>query len=213
MNIIYSEYSFKAILLFLYTDATKELKTSVSDGKTAIAAAVTDKGVNTAASDSFSTIAENIASLETAEIGKPAYIYSVTEYSVSSGSSGTYYIGDYYGDNGWEEEGITVSYGTSYEIDIANAKLVLSGTTGSVHFWSKNYKDPANTIVGKYIGGGSVVRYVSDCYLNANAASRFNTIRYDIQSNVIGYGLSATNKYSTAVEKNNARYYYYSTIN
>lgn len=52
-----------ALLLFLLTDATNELKTSVSDGKTAIAAAVTDKGVNTAASDSFSTMATNIGSI------------------------------------------------------------------------------------------------------------------------------------------------------
>lgn len=49
--------------IFLHIDATNELKTSVSDGKTAIAAAVTDKGVNTAASDSFSTMASNIRSI------------------------------------------------------------------------------------------------------------------------------------------------------
>ena len=55
-------YKFSLILLI---DATNELKTSVSDGKTAIAAAVTDKGVNTAASDSFSTMAGNIRSIPT----------------------------------------------------------------------------------------------------------------------------------------------------
>ena len=54
-----------ALLLFLPTDATNELKTSVSDGKTAIAAAVTDKGVNTAASDSFETMASNIGAIPT----------------------------------------------------------------------------------------------------------------------------------------------------
>ena len=52
-------YSFS----FSHTDATNELKTSVSDGKSAIAAAVTDKGVNTAASDSFSTMATNIGAI------------------------------------------------------------------------------------------------------------------------------------------------------
>ena len=51
------------ILYFLHINATNELKTSVSDGKTAIAAAVTDKGVNTAASDSFSTMATNIGAI------------------------------------------------------------------------------------------------------------------------------------------------------
>lgn len=57
--------SLLGLICFLVTDATNELKTSVSDGKTAIAAAVTDKGVNTAASDSFSTMAGNIRSIPT----------------------------------------------------------------------------------------------------------------------------------------------------
>ena len=46
-------------------DAINELFTSVSDGKTAIAAAITDKGVATAASDSFSTMASNIDDIQT----------------------------------------------------------------------------------------------------------------------------------------------------
>lgn len=45
------------------TDATNELKTSVSEGKSLIAAAVTDKGVNTAADATFQTIANNIRSI------------------------------------------------------------------------------------------------------------------------------------------------------
>ena len=40
--------------------AIDELFTDVSEGKALIATAVTDKGVETAATDSFSTIAENI---------------------------------------------------------------------------------------------------------------------------------------------------------
>ena len=195
------------------TDATNSLKTSVSNGKSAVASAITDKGISTSATATFDTMASNIRSIESAEIGRPAYIFSVTEYSVGSSYSTTYYTGDYYGDNGWESSGTTVSYGTSYRIDVANGKFVLSGTTGSVRFWSQNYKDPANTIVGKYIGGGTYVRYVQNCYVNGNAGSRFNVIQYNISSSVIGYGLTATNKYSTGVEKNNARYYYYSTIN
>lgn len=46
-------------------DAINELFTSVSDGKTAIAAAITDKGVSTAATDSFATMADNIADIPT----------------------------------------------------------------------------------------------------------------------------------------------------
>ena len=44
-------------------DAIDEVFQSVSNGKTLIAAAITDKGVTTAASDSFSTMASNIESL------------------------------------------------------------------------------------------------------------------------------------------------------
>ena len=46
-------------------DAINELFTSVSDGKTAIAAAITDKGVSTAASDTFATMAQNIEDIST----------------------------------------------------------------------------------------------------------------------------------------------------
>jgi len=45
--------------------AINETFTSVSDGKTVIAAAITDKGVTTAATDSFSTMASNIALITT----------------------------------------------------------------------------------------------------------------------------------------------------
>lgn len=44
-------------------DAIEEVFQSVSNGKTLIAAAITDKGVSTAASDSFQTMADNIESL------------------------------------------------------------------------------------------------------------------------------------------------------
>ena len=43
------------------------LKSSVSNGKSLIAAAVTDKGVSTAASDSFTTMSNNIRKIETVE--------------------------------------------------------------------------------------------------------------------------------------------------
>ena len=45
------------------TDATNELKTSVSEGKSLIATAVTGKGVQTAADASFSTMASNISNI------------------------------------------------------------------------------------------------------------------------------------------------------
>jgi hypothetical protein len=42
-----------------------ELKTSVSNGKSAVASAITDKGVSTSATASFNTMANNIRSIET----------------------------------------------------------------------------------------------------------------------------------------------------
>lgn len=46
-------------------DAINELFTSVSNGKSAIAAAITDKGVATAATDSFADMAQNIEDIPT----------------------------------------------------------------------------------------------------------------------------------------------------
>ena len=50
---------------FYLTDATNSLKTSVSEGKSLIATAVTGKGVNTAADATFETMATNISSIST----------------------------------------------------------------------------------------------------------------------------------------------------
>ena len=53
---------------FATTIQFNELKTSVSEGKALVAAAVTDKGVSTAADATFALIAENIESLETNKV-------------------------------------------------------------------------------------------------------------------------------------------------
>lgn len=55
-------------------DAVTELFTSVSEGKAAIAAAITDKGVETAADATFQTMAENVAAIP----GKTKTIVTVT---------------------------------------------------------------------------------------------------------------------------------------
>ena len=61
-----------------------ELKTSVSNGKSAVASAITDKGVSTSATASFDTMASNIRSIETASgslINLPnGYLYSTTTF-------------------------------------------------------------------------------------------------------------------------------------
>ena len=70
--------------------AINETFTSVSNGKTAIAAAITDKGVATAASDSFATMAANIASIPAG--GGYTKIASV-DYTVSTTATTGYSIG------------------------------------------------------------------------------------------------------------------------
>lgn len=70
------------IYLFLLTDATTELKTSASNGKSTIAAAVTGKGVNTAADASWEDIANNIISIPT---GPNVYSSNISSYYTWSG--------------------------------------------------------------------------------------------------------------------------------
>ena len=84
------------------TDACESLKTSVSEGKALIAAAVTDKGVNTAADASWETIANNIKSIVINK-GYTKFTYShnfnsiqwpLLSYTNRGTTSGTIYIND-----------------------------------------------------------------------------------------------------------------------
>ena len=67
----------------IYT-AINDLKTSVSNGKSAVASAITDKGVSTSATASFDTMASNIRSIETISgslINLPnGYLYSTSTF-------------------------------------------------------------------------------------------------------------------------------------
>lgn len=47
------------------SDEVAEVKKSVSDGKSKVASAITDKGVATEATDTFDTMAENIGKIQT----------------------------------------------------------------------------------------------------------------------------------------------------
>ena len=60
------------------------LKTSVSNGKSMVAAAVTDKGVQTAADATFNTIANNIRNIKTASVQSSALLFEtfVRDYSL-----------------------------------------------------------------------------------------------------------------------------------
>lgn len=68
-----------------------ELKKSVSDGKSAVASAITLNGVSTASDASFATIAENIDNIFYKRLGKqlPKYFYSRVS---ATGSNGVQYI-------------------------------------------------------------------------------------------------------------------------
>ena len=57
-----------------------EAKKFVSDGKTLVATAITDKGVATESTDSFATMAENIGQIKT---GGGSYVINTTELDSS----------------------------------------------------------------------------------------------------------------------------------
>lgn len=50
------------------TNISEELKKSVSDGKSKVASAITDKGINTEATDTFDMMAENIRNIPSGNI-------------------------------------------------------------------------------------------------------------------------------------------------
>lgn len=59
-------------------DAVTELFTSVSNGKSLLAGAITDKGVSTSATDSFSVMAENIMKIRSEELEEPVQFVNET---------------------------------------------------------------------------------------------------------------------------------------
>ena len=72
-------------------DAITELFTSVSDGKTLIAGAITDKGVSTSVTDTFQQMAENIEAIETGG-AESAMVSIYTDYVTERPEYGVHYI-------------------------------------------------------------------------------------------------------------------------
>ena len=66
-----------------YQSSVDSLKTSVSEGKTLVAAAVTDKGVSTAADATFQQMATNIGKIETGSTTGVLYIDDFTGYGAT----------------------------------------------------------------------------------------------------------------------------------
>ena len=74
-------------------DAVTELFTSVSEGKSLVAAAVTDSGIETAADATFATIAENIGNIQNSTTYNVSYIKGGTNMNFPE--IDTYNAGDY----------------------------------------------------------------------------------------------------------------------
>lgn len=93
-NLITTESGFALDAMQGYTLDKKiaDLKKSVSDGKSAIASAITLNGVSTASDASFATMAENIGNIFYKRLGKqlPKYFYS--RVSATNGSNGAQYV-------------------------------------------------------------------------------------------------------------------------
>lgn len=89
-NLITTESGFALDAMQGYTLDKKitDLKKSVSDGKSAVASAITANGVSTASDASFATMAENIGNIFYKRLGKqlPKYFYS--RVSATNGSNG-----------------------------------------------------------------------------------------------------------------------------
>ena len=62
-------------------ETEENLKKSVSDGKTLLAEAITEKGIDTASGDSFATMAENVRKIQTTGYGVSGYIDTTIETS------------------------------------------------------------------------------------------------------------------------------------
>ena len=109
------------------------LKSSVSNGKSAIASAITDKGISTAADATFQTMANNIASIFSG-IPYNEQWTSISTASISNTnsrdlkSSTKYLISMYTGDGGWG------GYSQVYFIDIINNTCITARYGGYVSY-------------------------------------------------------------------------------
>jgi hypothetical protein len=121
--------------------AINELFTSVSDGKSLVAAAITDKGVATAANATFTTIAGNIGNIDTA---------SIPGYKWVSRNSAT--------DNNWN----SVCYGNNMFVAIAGTgtgNRVMTSVDGLV--WTVRSTPADNNWVSVCYGNGIFVAVAS----------------------------------------------------
>lgn len=93
-NLITTESGFALDAMQGYTLNKKitDLKKSVSDGKSAVASAITANGVSTASDASFATMAENIGNIFYKRLGKQLTKYFYSRVSATNGSNGAQHI-------------------------------------------------------------------------------------------------------------------------
>lgn len=106
--------------------ALTELKTSVSEGKALVAAAVTDKGVTTAADATFATMAGNISSIQTG-VDINGIIKDYEVYAGDNISAGDFvnFVEEKVLTGGTERSVIDLSY--QYCIDVSSTEYAMNG--------------------------------------------------------------------------------------
>ena len=112
-------------------DEINYLKTSVSNGKSAVASAITDKGISTSATADFNTMANNIRALSTTQVaGDIFYLYATQNgdfYIPPLGANTKYFI--MFNTRQWNEynmngrNGYIYNFATNYEINFVDREL------------------------------------------------------------------------------------------
>lgn len=95
-----------------------ELKTSVSNGKSAVASAITDKGISTSATASFDTMASNINSLKI----KPTITYKTITFKTQSLGVTLYWT-----DENYTYQTLTIAKKTDYTGQYMSGTLLAMG--------------------------------------------------------------------------------------
>lgn len=122
-------------------EAMDRLFTSVSDGKSLIASAITDKGVSTAADASFQTMRGNILAIESGgSMPEGVYLINVSASTAEGGTvSGggvasegmtltvSANVADGYNFEGWQENGEVVSTDNTYTFTVTGNRTFVAG--------------------------------------------------------------------------------------
>lgn len=142
-------------------EAIDQLFTSVSNGKSLVAGAITDKGISTSANATFQQMADNITAIETG-------------YDTSDATAGTAQIlSPYtaYGANGkitgsiLSQQAKTIIPGTTQQIAIPSGTYAAGTVTvsGDSNLVADNIKEGVSIfgVTGSFMGGGTVVETAS----------------------------------------------------